>query len=157
MRWDVFDVKGNFFILIADDDENDRTLLQLAIQRSNIPVNTSEVYDGEEVINYLRGEGQYSDRVQYPFPDLVIIDLKMPRMNGLEVLDWIRKNPTCHFLPAIMLSGSGLEADILEAHRRGVKAYFIKPNAPDELQNLVRLVAEHWATAEQPKLPTNCP
>lgn len=105
-------MKSKLIILIADDDENDRTLLQHAIKRSRVPADTREVHDGQEVIHYLQGEGQYSDRLHYPFPHLLIVDLKMPRMNGLEVLDWMRTHPECQFLPAIMLSGSELAEDV---------------------------------------------
>src|SRR5258708_4566248 len=114
-------------MLIADDDENDRALIRLAISRNKMPVETREVHDGVEVIRYLQGEGEYSDREKYPFPGLLLVDLKMPRMDGHGVLEWIRTHPDCSFLPTVMLSGSGHEGDILEAHRRGVKAYFVKP------------------------------
>src|SRR5256885_7695243 len=134
---------SSFTVLVADDDPNDRMLIQLAIKRSEIPMETREVHDGEQVIQYLRGEGGYADRTRHPFPDLLLVDLKMPRMDGFAVLEWVRAHPECSFLPIIMLSGSGLEQDILEAHRRGVKAYFVKPSDFKELQELVCLVAQH--------------
>ncbi len=138
---------------MADDDENDRVLVRLAIRRSNMGTETREVHDGLEVIRYLGGEEEYSDREKYPFPDLLLLDLKMPRMDGLGVLEWVRTHPDCSFLPTIMMSGSGHEGDVLEAHRRGVKAYFVKPSDFMELEKIVRLVAEHWATARRPVMP----
>ena len=145
-----------FTVLVADDDPNDRMLIQLAVKRSEIPMDTREVHDGEQVIQYLRGEGDYGDRNRNPFPDLLLVDLKMPRMDGLGVLEWIRTHPDCSFLPTIMLSGSGLEEDVSEAHRRGVKAYFVKPGNFNELQQLVCTIAKHWAKARQPKMPERC-
>jgi CheY-like chemotaxis protein len=99
-----------------------------------MPTDTREVHDGVEVVRYLEGEGEYSDRGKYPFPDLLLVDLKMPRMDGLGVLEWVRTQPECAFLPAIMMSSSDHEADIVEAHRRGVKAYFVKPSDLRELE-----------------------
>ena len=74
-------------MLVADDDENDRTLMKMAIARAKLPMETREVHNGEEVIEYLRGEGQYADRAAFPFPQLLILDLKMPRMDGFGVLN----------------------------------------------------------------------
>ena len=112
--------------------------------------------DGEEAVRYLRREGKFSDPSQYPFPNLLMTDLKMPLMNGLEVLGWIRCHPECAELPVVMLSGSGLDKDVLEAHRLGVRAYFVKPSEFNELQRIVRLIAEHWAAAKAPELPERC-
>src|SRR6266404_5018414 len=127
-------MEEKFLMLVADDDENDRTLIRMAISRNKIPVEIREVHDGVEVVAYLQGEGKYSDREKYPFPELLLVDLKMPRMDGLGVLEWMRNHPECSFLPVVMLSGSGDERDVLEAHRRGVKAYFVKPNDLKELE-----------------------
>jgi CheY-like chemotaxis protein len=114
------------------------------------------VTDGEEAIKYLRGDGQYSDRKEYPFPDLLMTDLKMPKMNGLEVLEWIRQHQDCANLPVVILSGSGLENDVADAYRKGARAYFVKPSEFDELQQVVRVIADHWAKATAPVLPERC-
>jgi CheY-like chemotaxis protein len=143
-------------MLVADDDENDRMLVRLAIKRNHVRADIREVHDGVEAIRYLRGEGEYSDRQQYPFPDLLLMDLKMPRMDGLGVLEWLRTHPDCSFLPTVMMSGSGQVADVLEAHRRGVKAYFVKPSDLKELEKVVGVIAEHWATARRPNMPARC-
>ena len=149
-------MKQAFIVLVADDDQNDRMLINLAIAQHAVPMETREVHDGEQVIEYLRGEGRYANRARYPFPDLLLIDLKMPRMDGLAVLEWLRSHPNCAFLPTIMLSGSGLDDDIREAHKRGVKAYFVKPGDFNELKELVCLIAKHWARAKRPDMPQYC-
>jgi CheY-like chemotaxis protein len=131
-------------------------LIHLAIKRTEIPILPVEVHDGEQVVQYLRGDGKYGNRAEFPFPDLLLIDLKMPRMDGLGVLDWLRAHPDCSYLPTIMLSGSGLNSDIQEAHRKGVKAYFVKPGDFNELQELVWLIAKHWAKAQRPPMPQFC-
>jgi CheY-like chemotaxis protein len=149
-------MKGKFVILIAEDDPNDQLLIREAIRRDRVPTEMREVRDGEEAIAYLRGDGKYSDRGNYPFPELLMTDLKMPRMNGLEVLEWIRHHPDCANLPVVILSGSGLEKDVAEAYRRGARAYFVKPSEFNELENVVRLIAGHWAAAMPPVLPERC-
>jgi len=149
-------MKGKFVILIAEDDPNDRLLLAEAIKRDRVPTETRVVTDGEEAIKYLRGDGRYSDGREYPFPDLVMTDLKMPKMNGMEVLEWIRRHPDCANLPVVILSGSGLEKDVAEAYRNGARAYFVKPSEFNELQRVVRVIAEHWAAAAAPPLPERC-
>jgi CheY-like chemotaxis protein len=141
---------------VAEDDPNDRFLIAEAIRRDRVPTETRVVTDGEEAIKYLRGDGQYSDRKEYPFPDLLMTDLKMPKMNGLEVLEWIRQHQDCANLPVVILSGSGLENDVADAYRKGARAYFVKPSEFDELQQVVRVIADHWAKATAPVLPERC-
>jgi CheY-like chemotaxis protein len=145
-----------FLTLVADDDEADRELMRIAIQRAHVPIETREVHNGEEAIAYLRGDEPYANRNAYPFPQLLILDLKMPRMDGFGVLRWLQEHPECSLLPVIMLSGSGLEQDVTEAHRRGVRAYFVKPSEFDQLQELLKLIAEHWGRAATPELPGKC-
>src|SRR5882672_12718086 len=142
-----------FVILFADDDENDRLLMRRALKRAGVSVEARDVHDGEEVIRYLQAEGPYADREKFPFPDLLVLDLKMPRVNGHEVLEWLQQHPECRTLPVVMVSGSGLDEDVVEAHRRGVRAYFVKPGDFDKLQSLVLTIAEHWAQAKSPALP----
>src|SRR5260370_10630940 len=101
---------------------------QLALRRNQKPIQVPEVADGMEVIQYLKGEGKFEDRDKFPFPNLVILDLKMPRMTGLEVLHWLRHKPEFARLCTVMLSGSGLDQDVAEAYRLGVYAYFRHPS-----------------------------
>src|SRR5262249_49415307 len=123
-----WDVKNEFTVLLAEDDPNDRRLFQLALRRNKKPIQVLEVADGMEVIQYLKGEGKFSARDKFPFPNLLILDLKMPRMTGLEVLHWLRHKPEFAQLCTVMLSGSGLDKDVAEAYRLGVNSYFKKPN-----------------------------
>jgi len=145
-----------FVALVADDDEADRELMRIAILRAHVPIETREVHNGEQAIAYLRGDEPYANRSDYPFPQLLILDLKMPRMDGFAVLRWLQAHPECSLLPVIMLSGSGLEQDVMEAHRRGVRAYFVKPSDFGQLQQLVKVISEHWSQAAAPTLPGKC-
>jgi CheY-like chemotaxis protein len=144
---------AQLFILVAEDDANDRVLLTHALTRDSLPVRVLMVRDGEETINYLHGEGPFADRARYPMPDLLLLDLKMPRLNGLEVLRWLRSDDICRSLPVIIFSGSGLEKDVQEAYRLGANTYFQKVGDPRALVALLRLVIQYWLASMRPTLP----
>jgi CheY-like chemotaxis protein len=136
--------------LVAEDDGIDLELLMHSVDNSGLSVTLQTVCDGEETIDYLLGKGKFDDRGSYPFPQVVILDLKMPRMDGLEVLRWIRRHPRFAGLPVIMLSGSGLEKDVEAAYRSGANSYFTKPYELEKLRELVRLFIEYWSRSERP-------
>jgi CheY-like chemotaxis protein len=140
-----------FIVLVADDDANDLRLLRRAMPASE-QVELLEVHDGEELIEYLSGQGRFADRARYPKPDLLLLDLKMPRVDGLQVLDWLAQHPEYAQLPRVMLSGSGLEQDVEEAYRRGANTYFAKPSEFDRFQKLIRVAIDYWTMSERPRL-----
>ena len=140
----------NFTILIAEDDPNDVMLLELAIRKNGITNPVKVVRDGEEAIEYLEGKGQYKDRERFPFPSVIISDVKMPRRNGLEVVEWVRRHPTCSIIPIVMLSGSRIQNDVLSAYRLGANSYFTKPSTLHELSELLKLSFEYWTRSERP-------
>jgi CheY-like chemotaxis protein len=138
-------------MLVAEDDPNDVALLLHALKRNGIAAHAQIVPDGDQVIKYLRGEGPYADRAVYPFPDLLLLDLKMPLVSGVEVLEWLRREHECPELPVIMLSGSALSADVERAYRLGVKTYFTKPHSVSELSDLLRLIVNYWSHSQRPR------
>lgn len=137
-------------MLVAEDDPNDVTLLRHALKRNNIDARTEIVPDGDQVIKYLKGEGPYADREDHPFPDLVLLDLKMPLVSGVEVLEWLGREHQCPELPVIMLSGSALSADVDRAYQLGVKTYFTKPHSVSELSDLLKLIVNYWSQSQRP-------
>ena len=137
---------------MAEDDSIDLELLMHSVDHSGLVVNVQVAGDGEEALEYLLGKGKFADRASHPFPQVVVLDLKMPRMDGLEVLKWIRKHPKFAGLPVIMLSGSGLEKDVDAAYQLGANSYFTKPYELEKLQELVRLLIEYWSRSERPNL-----
>lgn len=145
-------MKDDFTILVADDDQNDAILLEKAIRANDIQNPLRFVRDGHEAIDYLEGSGKYSDRGKYPFPRVIISDLKMPRLSGLEFLEWLRKHPRCFVLPMILMSGSGLPADVERAYRLGVNSYFQKPASFQELVSVIGTAYRYWERAEVVKL-----
>jgi len=142
---------AELFILVAEDDANDRVLLTHALMRDSLPVRVAMVGDGEEAVNYLEGEGRFANRAEFPMPDLLLLDLKMPRMNGLDVLRWLRTNELCPSLPVIIFSGSGLEKDVQAAYHLGANTYFQKRGDPRALIALLRLVIQYWLASMRPR------
>jgi len=143
-------------ILVAEDDPLDAELLKRAMKRAGITSSVHFVKDGDEAIEYLKGHGRFADRKRYPFPSVVLTDLKMPRRTGLELLDWLRKHPECHVLPTVLMSGSGIPSDVDKAYHFGVNSYFRKPSTLDELTELMGLLNDYWSKTELPELRPSC-
>ena len=146
-----------FTILVAEDSPDDAKLLEFAIRRAGLENPVRFVADGYEAIEYLQGKGKFGDRREHPFPRVIISDLKMPRLNGLELLDWLHQHPECKVLPTVLMSGSGLEKDIEKAYQLGANSYFQKPGTLEELTSLMRTLTDYWSRNETPPDMQNCP
>jgi CheY-like chemotaxis protein len=131
-------------ILLAEDDENDAFLFRMALHKVGVLNPIAHARDGEETLNYLKGIRSYADRIQYPFPSLVITDLKMPRLTGFEVLAWVQSHLPPNSLPAIVLSGSAEELDKERALNLGAKAYWVKPTDFADLLQLAHEFNDTW-------------
>jgi len=143
-------------ILIAEDDPADADLFRIALRRAGINDRVLFVNDGEEAIEYIQGKGRFADREKFPFPKIVISDVKMPRRTGLELLDWLRAHPDCKILPTVLVSGSGLEMDVRRAYGLGANSYFQKPSTLDELTSLARVLNDYWSRTELPLIEKRC-
>jgi CheY-like chemotaxis protein len=131
-------------VLAAEDEESDRMILKLAFQRAKFSHPFVILRDGQEAIDYLRGNGQFADRGAHPLPALVVLDLKMPRMNGFDVLAWLTTRSEFADLPVVMLSSSDDESDIKKARQLGAREYFVKPHSLEELIKVVRQIQSRW-------------
>jgi CheY-like chemotaxis protein len=140
----------NLTILIAEDSEDDALLLERALRKIGLVDPLRILTDGEEVLQYLRGEGKYGDRAQYPLPGALFTDIKMHRRSGFEVLQWLRDNPQCKIVPTIVLSSSDHVDDVDRAYRLGAHAYLVKPNTPAELEQMLRYTYEFWSRCAKP-------
>jgi CheY-like chemotaxis protein len=136
-------------VLHIDDDPNDTTLLQAATRKAGLKLALRNVEDFEQAIAYLSGAAHYADRTAFPLPSLILLDLKMPRANGFEVLKWIRADPALSHIPVVVLSGSELQDDIRRAYLGGANSYLVKPLGFDALVNLVKNIYTVWLTASQ--------
>jgi CheY-like chemotaxis protein len=131
-------------ILLVEDEENDVFFLKYAFKEVGIlnPLQVAE--DGQEAMDYLSGHGEYADREQFPLPCLILLDLKLPRVMGFEVLQWIREQPALKTLVVIILTSSHLEPDIEKAYELGANAYLVKPSTPPELRGIAAAIKEFW-------------
>ena len=140
-------------ILLAEDDPNDVLSVQRAFQRTPVANPLQVVRDGEEALAYLSGQAPYADRERHPLPVLMLMDLKMPRKSGLEVLAWVRHQPGLKRLPIIVLTSSNQSPDINRAYELGANSYLVKPAGFDSLLDLVKNLDMYWLILnEKPEL-----
>lgn len=140
----------NYTILLVEDDPNDVLFLKRALTKNGIHNPVSVLSDGEEAIAYLSGLGKYSDRMAFPFPKVIMLDLKMPRRGGLEVLQWLQEHPQFRVIPTIVLTSSKINEDVLRAYGLGANSYMVKPSNFDELQQMVKTAHEYWSFCLKP-------
>lgn len=131
-------------VLVAEDDPTDAFFLKRAFGMAEVSTTLHFVRDGQEAIDYLEGENGYSDRTTHPMPDLVLLDLKMPRMNGFDVLEWLRKQPGLKRLLVTVLTSSDQPQDINRAYDLGANSYLLKPHSSENLSELVKHVQKYW-------------
>ena len=136
-------------VLYVEDSADDFLLLKLASRKCGTPFSLQRANDGEEAIAYLSGTGDCTDRDEHPLPDLVLLDLKMPRLDGFEVLQWLRANPDTRSLPVVVLAGSSFRADVRRALELGANSYATKPATFNELEVLVDRIANVWLAQEK--------
>ena len=137
-------------ILIAEDNEDDAFILMHALKSAGLPDPVFICRDGQEAVDYLEGRGLFVDRATYPLPGLLILDIKMPRLTGVEVLAWVRRQSGCASIPAIVLTSSAHPKDVADAFQNGVNAYFLKPPTPEEMRDLLRLIHNFWTASVLP-------
>ena len=137
-------------VLLAEDDPNDVYLLQYAFEQAQVQTPLLTVNDGQEAIEYLSGIGEYSDRIDFPFPRLLILDLKMPRKTGMEVLYWLKQQEVLGCLPTIVLSSSAHPDDVEQAYRLGVNAFLVKPGGTSERTALAKMINDFWLKLNEP-------
>jgi CheY-like chemotaxis protein len=118
-------------ILLVEDNEEDVFLLRRALRKAAVSCSLQVATDGEEAIDYLAGKGTFTDRSRHPAPSLVLLDLKLPYVNGFEVLAWIATQRACKDLRVIILTSSGEEPDRAKAEQFGIQEYFLKPPSPE--------------------------
>jgi CheY-like chemotaxis protein len=131
-------------VLLVEDSDADVDFIKRACEASDIPHVLHVVRDGEEAVDYLAGNNEYANRAFYPLPDLVFLDVKMPKLNGHEVLEWVRAQVPFKTLPVIMLTGSDEFADINRAYELGVTSYLVKTLYSTEFRQNVRIILKFW-------------
>jgi CheY-like chemotaxis protein len=140
-------------MLMAEDDDNDVYFIERAFKEAQITTPLQRVKDGQEAMDYLRGEGKFTNRTLYPLPRMLLLDLKMPRKSGFEVIEWVRKQPGLKRLPIVILTSSLEDPDVNRAYELGANTYLVKPVKFESLVKLVKALHLFWLeSAEQPSV-----
>jgi CheY-like chemotaxis protein len=124
-------------ILLVEDDENDVFFFRRALGKAGFKLTFHLVADGEQALQYLNGQGSYSDRATHPLPNVIFLDLKLPYLNGMEVLESIQQQPAFSQIQTIVLTSSAEERDRKRAFELGTKEYLVKPPAPNTLSRIL--------------------
>ncbi len=140
-------------ILLVEDDDNDVFFLERAFKQAQIANPLHRVHDGEEAFSYLGGEEGFDDRAKTPVAPLMLLDLKMPRKNGFEVIAWVREHPGLKRLPIVVLTSSREDPDVNRAYEMGANTYLVKPVKFEGLVEMVRTLHLYWLIlAEKPSI-----
>jgi CheY-like chemotaxis protein len=133
-------------VCVIDDDENDRLFFSRAFQKLGLPHRLILLEDGEDAQHYLTGKAPYT-RDSHPAPDLIFLDLKMSKLPGFDLLDWMRECRTFARVPVVILSSSDLERDKVQARGLGTVAFYTKPGNPKELEPIITQCCSRWLPA----------
>jgi CheY-like chemotaxis protein len=130
--------------MIADDDAEDTMLIRDALKESRLKNGIQSVEDGEELMQYLRNEGKYSDKKKYPTPGIILLDLNMPKMDGREALKEIKADKNLRSIPIVILTTSKAEEDILKTYNLGVSSFITKPVKFSTMVDVMKTLNKYW-------------
>jgi CheY-like chemotaxis protein len=133
-------------VLYLEDDGNDAVLFQHAFENAVTNHRLIVVSNGTAAVEYLTGHGKHADRAQYPLPRLVLLDMMMPGVSGIDVLKWIRGIPRFSTLVVLMLTSSNRDSDIQRAYELGANGYLVKPTRAEELTAMAKSIGDFWLT-----------
>lgn len=149
-------------ILVAEDEPNDRFFIQRAFQDCGTRHRVMFVSDGQQAVDYLDGGAPFDDRQTFPAPAMLIVDVKMPRRNGFEVIQWVRAHRDWHCLPVLVFSSSSLAQDVQRAYQLNANTYLTKPPSYTLLMKAVGEICDYWFLRSQlphcgPEVPGDLP
>jgi len=142
-------ITNAFTILHVEDDPNDVLLLQRALKKSSAQLVLQAVTDGDQAVQYLSGGNSFQNRETHPIPQLVLLDLKLPRKSGLEVLEWIRTQPHLKKVVVVVFTSSRHDNDINQAYELGANSYLVKPVGFEALQEMMKSINHYWGELNQ--------
>ncbi len=138
------------YVLLVEDNRDDETLTLRALKRSRIDAEVVVVRDGVEALDFLHQRGQYKDRDQKRMPEMVLLDLKLPKVDGLEVLRQLRDYPPTRFLPVVVFTSSTEDRDVVNSYELGANSFISKPVNFDEFIDAASLLGRYWLKLNRP-------
>jgi len=137
-------MRAEHHVLLAEDEQADAFIFQFAVTKAKLDLSLHVATDGQEAVEYLSGKLSYADRAKYPLPALIVLDLKMPRMSGFDVLSWLAGQSDLTHIPALVLSSSSYEEDMRKARELGAREYYVKPSSTGALAKIIKTIADRW-------------
>lgn len=137
-------MKRDIRLMVVDDSDSDIFCLKRGFQKAGIEVRIHELSDGQSAIDYLSGSAPFADWAQCPLPNLMILDIRMPGLDGFDVLQWVRAQSGIGAMPIIMLSSSAEAEDVDKAHQWGANSYLVKPHSLSEFTRLAEGIERYW-------------
>ena len=131
-------------IMLIEDEQTDAVLIRRAFEHAGVQNPIHNVPDGDDALARLEGIGPYQDRIQYPLPAFILLDLKLPGMHGLRLLRWIRSKKDLRLIPVVVLTSSADAADIRAAYESGANSYLLKPADRNEIYRVVKVIQDYW-------------
>ena len=131
-------------VLLVEDEQSDIFIMQRAWKKADFENPLQIVTDGRQALEYLSGEGNFADREKFPLPCLMLLDIKLPYMSGLQVVKWLREEGPSKNIPAVFLTSSSSDMDIEQAYSYGGNAYLVKPPTPEKLQQMLLDLKNFW-------------
>lgn len=131
-------------ILLVEDNPDDIELLEYAFEKAGIQNPLVIVTDGDAAVHYIGRTGAYADRTGHPFPELILLDLKLPRRSGFEVLSFVREHKPTKLTPVVVLTSSGQDEDIRRSYELGANSFLVKPIGRDALIEMVGSIKAYW-------------
>ena len=137
--------KSTTFLLV-EDDANDAFIIEQEFKRTQQGIRVVTVHDGIEARRYLEGDGEYGDRTRFPLPDVILLDLKMPRFSGFDFLEWLRYKgaPHINWTPVVVISSSNVQKDVDRAYSLGVNSYLVKPVDWRQFRDRIKALGLYW-------------
>lgn len=138
--------KNYVSVLVVEDDADDYDFLEDTLKACSDKSSIQWVKDGDQAVDYLFRRGEYQDETRYPEPDMVFLDIRMPKKNGLEVAKIIKADPKLRTLPTFMLTSSSSSRDVMHAYENGANSYFKKPEGPEEISQFKKAICLFWSS-----------
>ncbi|MDD1674806.1 MAG: response regulator [Methanomicrobiales archaeon] len=142
----------NVEILLVEDNPNDVELILHVFRWCNLSDQVHVAWDGEEALDFVFGTGTYANRDPHKKPKVILLDLKLPKIDGIEVLRRIKENPQTRTIPVVVLTSSKEERDVVESYNLGVNSYIVKPVKFDEFANVIRDLGLYWRFVNVPPI-----
>jgi CheY-like chemotaxis protein len=137
-------MRQNQPLLLIEDNEDDRFFFKRALKAAGVSNPLFVAEDGQKAIDYLSGTGVFGDRERYPVPSLVLLDLNLPEIKGLEVLSWLKQQDSLRRVVTVVLTSSREPSDVRKAYQMGANSYLVKPSTSGQLEDLVKTLDEYW-------------